>query len=242
MNIFPAIDLREGQVVRLTEGDYDQMTVYSRDPAAIARSFADQGAAFLHVVDLDAAKDGTQKNLPALQSILCAANLFVQVGGGGRDEESIRRYLDLGVNRVIVGTMAVENPVLFASLAQKYPGKLCAGVDAKDGFVAIHGWKQITAIRAEDFLACLPDMGVDTAVYTDISKDGLLGGANLAAYQSAAAIPGLHLIASGGVSTEKDIRALSALHLYGAIIGKALYAGKLSLSRALELAREDAPC
>ena len=237
MLIFPAIDLRGGRVVRLSEGDYDRMTVYDADPVETARRFRAAGARCLHVVDLDGAKDGTQENLPAIAAIVREGGLFVEVGGGGRDADSVGRYMDLGVNRVIVGTMAVENPALMETLAAKYPGRLAAGVDAKDGFVAIHGWRTVTDRRAEAFVRELPERGVDTVIYTDIARDGMLGGTNLAAYERLSRIPGLKVVASGGISFEREIEALRDMNLYAAIVGKALYAGRLALPRVLAVAR-----
>lgn len=237
MLIFPAIDLRGGQVVRLTLGDYDQMTVYASDPAEIARSFKAVGAKCLHVVDLDAAKDGTQINLPAIEAIMKEGGLFVEVGGGGRSEESVARYMDLGVNRVILGTMAVENPGLMEKLAAKYPGRIAAGVDAKDGLVAIHGWRTVTDLNAYDFVKNLPNQGVNTVIYTDISRDGLLQGANLPAYERLNEIEHLDIVASGGISFEHEISALRDMNMYAAIVGKALYTGKLDLARVLAVAR-----
>ena len=237
MLIFPAIDLRGGQVVRLTEGDYDRMTVYASDPAQIARNFKAAGAKCLHVVDLDGAKDGTQANLPAIEAIMKEGGLFVEVGGGGRSEESIARYMDLGVNRIIVGTMAVENPRLMERLAAKYPNRIAAGVDARDGYVAIHGWRTVTDKKAYDFVRALPSQGVNTVIYTDISRDGMLQGANLPAYEKLNEIEGLDVVASGGISFEREIEALRNMNLYAAIVGKAIYTGKLDLERVLAIAR-----
>ena len=237
MLIFPAIDLRGGQVVRLTLGDYDQMTVYASDPAQIARNFKAAGAKCLHVVDLDGAKDGTQENLPAIEAIMREGGLFVEVGGGGRSEESVARYMDLGVNRVILGTMAVEQPKLMEKLAARYPGRIAAGVDAKDGFVAIHGWRTVTDKNAYEFVKNLPSQGVNTVIYTDISRDGMLQGANLPAYEKLNEIENLDIVASGGISFEKEIEALRDMNMYAAIVGKALYTGKLSLDRVLAIAR-----
>ena len=237
MLIFPAIDLRGGQVVRLTLGDYDQMTVYASDPAQIARNFKAAGAKCLHVVDLDGAKDGTQENLPAIEAIMREGGLFVEVGGGGRSEESVARYMDLGVNRVILGTMAVEQPKLMEKLAARYPGRIAAGVDAKDGFVAIHGWRTVTDKNAYEFVKNLPSQGVNTVIYTDISRDGMLQGANLPAYERLNQIENLDIVASGGISFEKEIEALRKMNMYAAIVGKAVYTGKLNLGRVLAIAR-----
>ena len=237
MLIFPAIDLRGGQVVRLTLGDYDQMTVYASDPAQIARNFKAAGAKCLHVVDLDGAKDGTQENLPAIEAIMKEGGLFVEVGGGGRNEESVARYMDLGVNRVILGTMAVENPAMMERLAARYPGRIAAGVDAKDGFVAIHGWRTVTDKNAYEFVKNLPNQGVNTVIYTDISHDGMLQGANLPAYEKLNEIENIDIVASGGISFEREIEALRNMNMYAAIVGKALYTGKLDLERVLAIAR-----
>ena len=238
MLIFPAIDLRDGQVVRLTEGDYDQMTVYGTDPLAAAASFKAAGAEWLHVVDLDAAKDGGQKNFAIIEKLAKESGLTLEVGGGARSEESARRYLDAGVFRVIVGSAAVENPALLETLAAKYPGRIAAGVDAKNGFVAIHGWRTVTDIPAFDFVSRLPEQGVDTVIYTDISRDGKLMGPNLDAYARLSEIDGLRVVASGGVSSLENVKALAKMDLYAAIIGKALYAGKIDLRSAINAAAE----
>ncbi len=238
MLIFPAIDLLNGQVVRLQKGDYDQVTVYGSDPCAVAQSFKDEGATHLHVVDLDAAKNGAQTNLKVIERIAREGGLFTQVGGGARDESSVKRYMDAGVNRVILGTLAVKDPEEMARLSSAYPGRIAAGVDARDGYIAIHGWREMTDVAAFDFMKRLPALGVDTAVYTDISRDGMLGGANLEAYRALREIGGLDVVASGGVSREADIISLRDMGLYGAIVGKALYASHLTLRRALELSKE----
>lgn len=236
MLIFPAIDLRLGQVVRLTEGDYDQMTVYGADPLAAARAFRAAGAEYLHVVDLDAARDEGQKNFSVIASLARDSGLKVEVGGGARNEESARRYLDAGVERVILGSAAVEQPELLESLAKRYPGRIAAGVDARDGKIAIHGWRVMTDIPALAFVRQLPQRGVHTVIYTDISRDGRLEGPNLGAYEALADAKDLQVVASGGVSSEKDVKALAALKLYAAIIGKALYAGKIDLAKAIRAA------
>ncbi len=236
MLIFPAIDLRDGQVVRLVEGDYDRMTVYGSDPLAVAKAYKAAGAEYLHVVDLDAAKDGEQKNLTVIQKLAAESGLRLEVGGGVRDEESAKRYLDAGVSRVILGSAAIENPQLMETLAKQYPGKVAAGVDARNGFVAIHGWKTVTDIVAYDFVESLPGRGIGTVIYTDISRDGKLQGPNIEAYQRLGQIKGLDIVASGGVSTVEDVAALAKLNLYAAIIGKALYDGRITLTQALEAA------
>ena len=228
MLIFPAIDLRAGQVVRLTEGDYDQMTA--------AASFKAAGAEWLHVVDLDAAKDGGQQNFAIIEKLAKESGLTLEVGGGARSEESARRYLDAGVFRVIVGSAAVEDPALLETLAARYPGRIAAGVDAKNGFVAIHGWRTVTDIPAFGFVSRLPEQGVDTVIYTDISRDGKLMGPNLDAYARLSEIDGLRVVASGGVSSLENVEALAKMDVYAAIIGKALYAGKIDLKQAIAAA------
>ena len=239
MLIFPAIDLRGGQVVRLTEGDYNRMTIYGNDPLAVARSFREAGAAWLHVVDLDAAKDEGQKNFPVIERLAKESGLRLEVGGGARDEASARRYLDAGVERVILGSAAVEKPELLERLASLYPGRIAAGVDARDGKVAIHGWRVVTDLDAFQFVKRLPDQGVDTVIYTDIARDGMLMGPNFAAYEALAGMPGLNIVASGGVSSENDVETLANMNLYAAIIGKAVYDGRIDVRRAIAAARRD---
>ncbi|MBE5782993.1 MAG: 1-(5-phosphoribosyl)-5-[(5-phosphoribosylamino)methylideneamino]imidazole-4-carboxamide isomerase [Clostridiales bacterium] len=237
MLIFPAIDLRDGHVVRLTEGDYDRMTVYSLEPEEAAAAFLAAGAEYLHVVDLDAAKDGGQKNFSVISRLAKNSGLKLEVGGGARDEDSVKRYLDAGVQRVILGTMAVEKTKLMETLAARYPGQIAAGVDAKDGLVAIHGWRTVTDINAYEFVASLPSRGVHTVIYTDIARDGKLMGPNLPAYEKLNSIENLDVVASGGVSALKDVEALKKTGVHAAIIGKALYAGKIDLKEALTVAR-----
>ena len=237
MLIFPAIDLRGGQVVRLTEGDYGRMTVYGSDPLAVAKAFREAGAEFLHVVDLDAAKDEGQKNFAVIETLAKESGLTLEVGGGARDEASARRYLDAGVFRVILGSAAVEKPELMEKLAALYPGHIAAGVDARDGKVAIHGWRVVTDLDAFDFVKKLPEQGVDTVIYTDIARDGMLMGPNFAAYEALTAIQDLNIVASGGVSSEKDVETLAHMNLYAAIIGKAIYDGRIDVKKAIAAAR-----
>ena len=234
MFIYPAIDLRDGKVVRLTKGDYDRMEVYSSDPSEIARSFRNAGATHLHVVDLDGAKDGVLCNYEII-SKLAAEDLFVEVGGGIRDEERIKAYLDAGVKRVILGSAAIENPEFAADMAKKYGDAIAVGVDASEGKVAIHGWKTITDVDSLDFCKKLVKSGVTTVIYTDISKDGTLSGTNLEIYGQLSQIEGLSVIASGGITFEHELVTLRKMNLHGAILGKALYTGKLDLSRAIAI-------
>ena len=236
MLIFPAIDLRDGQVVRLQQGDYDRMTVYSSDPVETAKGFVYAGAACLHVVDLDGARDGSPKNREAIQA-LCKLPLDIEVGGGIRDERTIKEYLKMGVKRVILGSIAVEDFAFTERMGKRYGDRLAAGVDVKNGKVAIHGWTNVSDLEGFAFCQQLRDAGISTVIYTDISKDGLLQGTNLEAYKQLQAIKGLNVIASGGISFEEELIALRDLNVYGAIIGKALYDGKLSLKRALDIAK-----
>lgn len=236
MKIFPAIDLRDGKAVRLFQGDYDRMTVYQEDPVEIAKSFKAKGAGYLHLVDLDGAKDGRLMNFDTIKAIVEQVKLFVEVGGGIRDEERIRQYLEVGVDRVILGTIAIKDPVFLETMVKKYGGRIAVGVDARDGFVAINGWKEITDRESFEFCRYLRDIGVNTVIYTDISRDGSLQGTNLEAYRSLREITGLEITASGGISFEEELVTLKEL-ADAAILGKALYSGKLDLERAIALAR-----
>jgi phosphoribosylformimino-5-aminoimidazole carboxamide ribotide isomerase len=239
MILFPAIDLRNGKVVRLMQGDYDRMTVYGDDPVKVAESFAAAGAKYLHAVDLDGARDGNPANRDGIAA-LCKLGLFVQVGGGMRTQADIERTLALGVNRVILGTAAVEDFPLVERMVATYGDRIAVGVDARDGKVATRGWQLMTTLDSFEFCMQLADAGVSAVIYTDISRDGLLGGANLAAYEKLQTIAGLKFIASGGVTGIAEIAKLRSLDIYGAIIGKALYTGKLDLVEALRIAREGA--
>lgn len=240
MHIFPAIDLRNRQVVRLTQGDYDRMEVYGSDPAAVARSFAQQGAEYLHVVDLDGAKDGALSNFETVAEIIAATGMFVEIGGGIRDEARIRAYLERGAGRVILGTAALRDFDFLKRMVDKYGGKIAVGVDAKDGFVATDGWLNVSAVRGVDFCRQLRQAGVAAVIYTDISRDGAMRGTNLEVYETLLReAPGLAVTASGGVSSLEDVRALAALGVDAAIVGKALYTGALALPDVLRAARQD---
>lgn len=235
MKIFPAIDLRDGKAVRLFQGDYDQMTVYSEDPVDIARSFKAKGANNLHLVDLDGAKDGKLVNFDTIKAIVEQVDMFVEVGGGIRDEDRIRQYLDLGVGRVILGTIAIKDPDFLEEMVKKYGDKIAVGVDARDGYVAINGWKEITEKESFEFCRYLRDIGVKTVIYTDISRDGSLQGTNIEAYKKLQQIEGLEITASGGISFEEEITVLKEI-ADSAILGKAIYSGMLDLQRAVKLA------
>jgi phosphoribosylformimino-5-aminoimidazole carboxamide ribotide isomerase len=234
MQIFPAIDLRGGQVVRLYQGDYDQMTVYGQDPCAVARDFLAAGAKYLHVVDLDGAKDGTLANFDTIAAIAKQGGLYIEVGGGIRTEDRIQQYLDLGVGRCILGTIAVKDFDFTARMAQKYGDKIAVGVDARDGYVAINGWKELSTEKGVDFCRRLLDVGVETVIYTDISRDGAEKGTNLDLYRELAEIKGLKVTASGGVSSLEELRELQKIGTHAAILGKALYTGRLDLKTVIQ--------
>lgn len=234
MQIFPAIDLSGGQVVRLYQGDYDKMTVYGADPCAAARDFLSAGAKYLHVVDLDGAKDGTLANFESIAAIARQGGLYIEVGGGIRTEDRIRQYLDLGVSRCILGTIAVKDFDFTARMAQAYGDAIAVGVDARDGYVAVNGWKELSPERGVDFCRRLRDAGVKTVIYTDISRDGAEQGTNLELYRELAQIEGLNVTASGGVSSIGELKELQAIGTHAAILGKALYTGRLDLKTVLQ--------
>ena len=236
MEIFPAIDIRGGKVVRLTEGDYGRMTVYGDSPETTAQDFIAQGARNLHVVDLDGAKDGTTANFDVISSLASYKELFIEVGGGIRNLERIKAYLDLGVSRVIIGTAAVRDYSLVERAVELYGDKIAVGVDAKNGFVAVSGWQEITDIDSVEFCKKLRSTGVKTVIYTDISKDGVLQGTNLDIYKKLAEIDGLDIVASGGITYLNEIETLRDYGTYAAIVGKAVYAGKLSLPEVIKTA------
>ena len=233
MEIFPAIDLRGGQAVRLFQGDYDQMTVYSSDPLAVARGFAQAGTKNLHVVDLDGARQGEPVNLEVIGRLIRESGLQVQVGGGIRTEERIRTYLELGAARVILGTVAVENFDFTARMAAAYPGRIAVGIDMKDGMAATRGWEQVSSQSGlelcEKFLAA----GVDTVICTDISRDGAEQGTNLDLYRELSELGGLDITASGGLSSLEELRELQKIGTKAAILGKALYTGRLDLKAVI---------
>jgi len=236
MKLFPAIDLRGGQVVRLTQGDYDRMTVYSADPCAQARQFLASGAKYLHVVDLDGAKDGDLSNYDTIAALAAQGGLYIEVGGGIRTEERIEKYLSLGVGRCILGSVAVTDFDFTARMLKKYGDRLAVGVDARDGLVAIHGWKELSAERGLDFCRRLAGVGCRAIIYTDISRDGAMQGANLALYRRLLTeVPGVAITASGGISFEAELVELDKIGAAAAILGKSLYTGALDLKRCVEL-------
>lgn len=237
MKIFPAIDLYRGQAVRLYKGDYDRVTVYSSDPLAVAQGFEAAGAEFIHMVDLEGARDGGTPNFSWVEKVAKETRLKVELGGGVRDESVARRYLDAGVFRVILGTAAVENRAFLADMVRRCGDKIAVGVDVRDGLVAVKGWREVSRETLEGFCEALEAIGVKTVICTDISRDGAMQGANRGMYASLSQKFSMDFIASGGVSTLADVRALKAMGLYGAILGKALYTGAVDLKEAIEEAK-----
>ena len=237
MLIYPAIDLYQGKAVRLYKGDYDQMTVYSDDPPSIAGDFAASGATHMHIVDLEGAKTGQTPNFETILEIKRRGKLFCEVGGGIRSLETLHRYLENGIDRVILGTAAVTEPSFLEEAAKIYGSKIAVGMDIKDGFVAIKGWTEKSALTALDFCRKLQDLGIQTIIVTDISKDGAMSGANHRLYRDLMERFSMQLIASGGVSSLEDVQRLSQAGMYGAIIGKAYYTGAIDLKQAIEVAR-----
>lgn len=236
MYIYPAIDLYEGKAVRLYQGDYARMTVYSEDPAEVAKAFAAAGASHIHLVDLEGAKKGAPANLAAIRKIMEAADLFVEVGGGIRTMETVERCLSLGIDRVILGTAAVTDPAFLEKALSMYGKKIAVGVDLKDGNVAIKGWTETSRLTADAFFAGMQNLGVSTVICTDISRDGAMKGTNRELYRELSRKYSLDLIASGGVSTLEDVAALREMDLHGVIIGKAYYIGAIDLKTAIEVA------
>jgi len=235
MEIFPAIDLKDGKVVRLTQGDYNRVDVYSENPVDIALSFAEKGAKNLHVVDLDGARDGKLSNFTTIKEIAEKAKMFIQVGGGIRDEERIKKYLEIGVGRVILGTVAATDFAFLERMVAAYREKIAVGVDAKDEKIAVNGWTKVTGLHSVEFCNKLENAGVKTIIYTDISKDGAMSGTNMEIYKRLQNEVDCDFIASGGISSLEELRALDGLCVYGAIVGKALYRGVLKLEEALNL-------
>ncbi len=239
MKIFPAIDLFGGQAVRLYKGDYDRMTVYDPEPLNTVRKFEAAGATCLHLVDLEGARTGQTTNLPAIERLAAQTGLFIEVGGGIRTMDTVRRYLDAGAGRVILGTAAVTDPDFTAKAVARYGEKIAVGADLKDGRVAIKGWLETTGETGEVFLEKMQTMGVRTVICTDISKDGAMEGTNRALYRVLAEKFSMDIIASGGVSSLADIQALKELGAAGAIIGKAYYTGAIDLAEAIKLAERN---
>ncbi len=237
MIIFPAIDLYDKKAVRLYRGDYSQMTVYSEDPVSVAKDFEKSGATHIHLVDLEGAKDGTTPNLDVVSEIVNKTSLFAEIGGGIRNLETIEKYLSVGVGRVILGTAAVTDEGFLCRAVEKYGDRIAVGIDIKDGYVAIKGWTEKSAYTLHEFCEKSEKIGVKTIICTDISKDGAMQGTNRELYSELSERYGIDIVASGGVSSLDDIKALRRMNLYGAIIGKAYYIGAIDISSAIEVAK-----
>ena len=236
MKIFPAIDLVSGKAVRLYKGDYSLMTVYSENPAEVARDFVKCGAGHIHIVDLEGAKDGATPNFETVCKIKAESGLFCEIGGGIRSMETVKKYLGAGIDRVILGTAAVSDEEFLDRVCADYADRLAVSVDIKDGCVAVKGWLESSGIEAFEFCEKMQAKGVKTLICTDISKDGAMQGTNLALYKELSDRFDMNITASGGVSSIEDVEKLARMNLYGAIIGKAYYTGAIDLARAVEVA------
>ena len=239
MIIFPAIDLFSGKAVRLYKGDYSEMTVYSNNPIEIAERFVSAGATHIHMVDLEGAKDGTTPNIKIVEEITKKTGLFVEVGGGIRNMETLDKYMSAGVGRAILGTAAVTDEEFLRAAVEKYGEKIAVGADIKDGFVAIKGWLAKSEYTVDSFFEKMQGIGVSTIICTDISRDGAMRGTNLDLYRELSEKYSMQVIASGGVTSLDDVRALAEMNLYGAIIGKAYYTGAIDLDLAIRIAKND---
>ena len=236
MNIFPAIDLYEGKAVRLYKGLYNELTVYNNDPLSVALDFEAAGAKYLHLVDLEGARDGGTPNLEVIKRIREGTSLFIEVGGGIRSLSVIEKYLSIGVSRVILGTAALTDRDMLKEALALYGERIAVGADVKDGNIAIKGWTERSDVSLDEFMSDMQTLGVKTVICTDISKDGAMIGTNRALYRSLSEKYDIDIIASGGVSSLDDVSALSDMQLYGAIIGKAYYTGAISLQEAIKIA------
>ena len=237
MLILPAIDLYEGKAVRLLKGDYAQMTVYSERPREVAEDFRACGAQWIHMVDLEGARDGSTPNFGVVADITQNSGLKVEIGGGIRSMQTVEQYLEAGVRRVILGTAAVKDPAFLKEAADRYGEHIAVGADLKDGYVAIRGWRETSGLTGLDFCRQMQQMGIRTLICTDIDKDGAMKGTNHGLYRQLQEELDLDLVASGGVSSLEDVRRLKAEGLYGAIIGKAYYTGAVDLREAIEVAK-----
>lgn len=242
MKIFPAIDLYEGKAVRLLKGKYEDMTVYSENPPDIGKAFASQGAEFIHIVDLEGARDGNTPNFDTVCRIKKESGLFCEIGGGIRSMEVVDKYISAGLDRVILGTAAVTDEAFAKAAVDKYGEKIAIGVDLRDGKVAIKGWTEESQETAFEFCGKMQEMGVRTIIVTDISKDGAMKGTNHGLYEELAAEFDMQIVASGGVSSIDDVKRLAAQNIYGAIIGKAYYTGAIDLREAIAAGTGDEMC
>ena len=235
MIIFPAIDIKENKCVRLLQGDFDKVNIYGDDPSAMAKRWEDKNAQFIHIVSLNGARGEGNVNDESIKKILSTVNIPIQIGGGIRSQERVQELLNMGVNRVIVGSIAIKNKELLKKLVKKYKEKIVVSIDAKNGKVAVQGWEEISDVDSLELCKELEQIGVKTIVYTDISKDGMMIGPNFNIYEKLSKETNLDIIASGGVTTIEDIKRLKDMDLYGAIIGKALYENKIELKEVLDL-------
>ena len=237
MIIYPAIDLYDKKAVRLYKGDYNEMTVYSDNPCEIAEDFYKAGARYMHVVDLEGAKTGETPNIDVIKKLAAIPDMFIEVGGGIRSLEVAKRYVEAGVDRIILGTAALKDREFLLAAIESFGEKVAVGVGIKDSYVAVKGWIEKSEVLAMDFLAELDSLGVKTVICTDISKDGAMMGTNLSLYRTLSEKFGMQIIASGGVSSIDDVKKLREMDLYGAIVGKAYYTGAISLKEAVEVAK-----
>ena len=237
MKIFPAIDLYGGKAVRLYRGEYSRMTVYSEQPEKVGEDFAAAGADCVHMVDLEGAKSGELPNFQTFLRVKEKTGLFLEIGGGIRSMDAVRRYLDAGIDRVILGTAAVTDRPFLREALERYGDKIAVGADFRDGYAAIRGWTEKSECTADEFFRDMEKLGVKTVICTDVSKDGAMNGTNRELYRSLAGKYGVRITASGGVCTLDDVRALREMDLYGAIIGRAYYEGAIDLARAIEVAK-----
>ncbi len=236
ITVFPAIDIRGGKCVRLLRGDYGQEAVYGHDPVDTARGFLSKGASHIHVVDLDGARDGQGKNLEMIGAI-AKLGVFIQTGGGIRTIDDVIRRMELGVSRCIIGTAAVEHPQMVEEAAKRYPGRIAVGIDERDGLVATRGWETTSQVRVADLAKRMAEVGVDTVIHTDISRDGMKTGPNVEKSRALMDASGLQVVVSGGVSSIRDVEEAQSQGLYGIILGKALYDGEIDLKQALSVGR-----
>ncbi len=234
MILFPAIDIVGGKAVRLYKGDYDQMTVYSDNPAEIALDFKRCGAGYIHIVDLEGARDGGTPNLETVLAIKKQSGLFCEIGGGIRSMEVVDRYLSAGIDRVILGTAAISDEAFLKKAIEKYDARVAVGADIREGFIAVKGWLERSQVTIDEFFEKMQNLGVETIICTDINRDGAMKGTNLDLYRTMSRRYRVNITASGGVSSMEDIAALKSMELYGAIIGKAYYTGAIDLREAVK--------
>ncbi|MBO4342357.1 MAG: 1-(5-phosphoribosyl)-5-[(5-phosphoribosylamino)methylideneamino]imidazole-4-carboxamide isomerase [Clostridia bacterium] len=237
MLIFPAIDLYSGKAVRLYKGDYNQMTVYNDNPLAVAEDFRNQGATHLHIVDLEGAKSGETPNIETVKALASCSGMFTEIGGGIRNMETASKYIQAGVNRIILGTAAVKDEGFLKEAISEFGNRVAVGVDIRNGFVSVKGWTEDTEINVFDFCEKMQNLDVDTLIVTDISKDGAMQGTNFSLYKEISERFTINVTASGGVSSLEDVKKLAGLGIYGAIIGKAYYTGAISIKEAVEAAK-----